>query len=138
MSTEEMVERLFNEYEQKEYPVRHEYWWLSDHLEKSFIAGYHAGHSAKIDEIADRAALNMSLSRSHPEVERLQNRCQELENRLKDAAAKHDKLTTQLVSYEATIGHFKDALIRIRDDHAPPWDNTDFKQIARNALKGFK
>lgn len=34
--------------------------------EDGFKDGYNAGHSAKIDEIADRAALHMSLSRHRP------------------------------------------------------------------------
>ena len=51
---------------------------------------------------------------------------------------KIDKLTTTLVSYEATIGHLKDALIAIADDCSPPWDKTDFQRIAKEALKGIR
>jgi hypothetical protein len=55
----------------------------------------------------------------------------ELENKI-------DKLTTTLVSYEATIGHLKDALIQIAEDYSPPWDKTDFQRIAKEALKGIR
>jgi hypothetical protein len=51
---------------------------------------------------------------------------------------KIDKLTTQLVSYEATIGHLKEALIEIADDRSPPWDKTDFQRIAQQSLKGIR
>lgn len=37
----------------------------------------------------------------------------ELINELADTQKKLDKATTQLVSYEATIGHLKDALLEI-------------------------
>ena len=51
---------------------------------------------------------------------------------------KIDKLTTQLVSYEATIGYLVDALKEIRDDDSPPWDRSNyFKKIARDTLKGI-
>lgn len=51
---------------------------------------------------------------------------------------KIDKLTTTLVSYEATIGHLKDALIKIADDSSPPWDKMDYQRVAQESLKGIR
>ena len=57
---------------------------------------------------------------------------------LKQLGEKYDKVTNQLVSYEATIGYLKDALDKIANDRSPPWDKTDFERIARETLNGLK
>jgi hypothetical protein len=62
----------------------------------------------------------------------------EMAEQLKQLTEKHDKVTTQLVSYEATIGYLKDALDKIANDRSPPWDKTDFERIARETLNGLK
>lgn len=62
----------------------------------------------------------------------------EMAERIKELEHKYDKITTQLVSYEATIGYLKDALNKIADDRSPPWDKTDFERIARETLNRLK
>lgn len=63
---------------------------------------------------------------------------QDLDIAMCELQEKYDKLTTQLVSYEATIGYLKDALSKIANDRSPPWDKTDFERIARETLNGLK
>lgn len=62
----------------------------------------------------------------------------EMAERIKKLEEKYDKATTQLVSYEATIGYLKDALEKIANDRSPPWDKTDFQRIATECLEGLK
>jgi hypothetical protein len=62
----------------------------------------------------------------------------EMAERIKELEKKYDKVTTQLVSYEATIGYLKDALSKIANDRSPPWDKTDFERIARECLNGLR
>lgn len=62
----------------------------------------------------------------------------ELNSKLKKLEQKYDKATTQLVSYEATIGYLKDALEKIANDRSPPWDKTDFQRVARECLEGLR
>jgi hypothetical protein len=58
----------------------------------------------------------------------------EMTERIKELEEKYDKVTTQLVSYEATIGHLKEALEDIAD---PEFVNCP-REKARKCLGGLK